>query len=368
MSAESSSSLRESKSSRSEAAATTSPPPPVPAPAQRKLATLQLLLKVRQARAEHAELKATVHEEVDLYRESGRAELLRAELERLSVSTARLDARLCYGLPPHWRDAGSDGAWAAAAHGGEWASGWLSGSEVVYTAGKTSADSLAVSHHEQPVRLLIYSRPFAMGGLRQAFYARDAAGGRFVLKRALIESSKLQKRVLEVHADAEAAALSMAVAEAFTASCAAKGQHLSVAYLPASVVILAHPAAPGGKAVYLKEPWLDVGGCKWTKWTRNDGHIMPDGAADAGMQAFAHFSLHFLRPRLGFTAMVLDAQGIQHSRGAGLAYTLTDPALCSSKGAYGQADMGATAIQAFLDHHTCGCICSRLGCGGCGTA
>lgn len=36
--------------------------------------------------------------------------------------------------------------------------------------------------------------------------------------------------------------------------------------------------------------------------------LLADGEMDAGMQAFAHFSLHYLRPRLGGGAMVLDAQ------------------------------------------------------------
>jgi len=45
---------------------------------------------------------------------------------------------------------------------------------------------------------------------------RDADGGRFVLKRTLLESSRLEKRVRELHADAEAAALSGAAAAAFS--------------------------------------------------------------------------------------------------------------------------------------------------------
>jgi hypothetical protein len=52
--------------------------------------------------------------------------------------------------------------------------------------------------------------------------------------------------------------------------------------LAASVVVLQDPSEPDGKAVYLKEPWLDTAGCKWVKWTRNDGYIYPGTqAADA---------------------------------------------------------------------------------------
>lgn len=46
---------------------------------------------------------------------------------------------------------------------------------------------------------------------------RDLNGGRFVLKRALEESRNPQRRLAELHSDAEAAAISSAVADAFTA-------------------------------------------------------------------------------------------------------------------------------------------------------
>jgi hypothetical protein len=40
----------------------------------------------------------------------------------------------------------------------------------------------------------------------------------------------------------------------------------------ASVVIL---EGSGEKVAYLKEPWMDVSSCRWVKWTRNDGHLLP---------------------------------------------------------------------------------------------
>ena len=52
-----------------------------------------------------------------------------------------------------------------------------------------------------------------------------------MLKRALVESSKLQRRVRELHADAAAAALSRAAAFAFTQSTKGHLQAPIVSYL-----------------------------------------------------------------------------------------------------------------------------------------
>ena len=60
---------------------------------------------------------------------------------------------------------------------------------------------------------------------------RDESGGRYVLKRTLVESSKLQRRVRELHADAAAAALSRAAAFAFTQTAKAQLQAPIVSYL-----------------------------------------------------------------------------------------------------------------------------------------
>lgn len=109
----------------------------------------------------------------------------------------------------------------------------------------------------------------------------------------------------------------------------------------------------GEKAAFLKEPWLDTSGKKWVKWTRNDGHVYAEGKADAAVQAFMHFSLHYLRQHLGTVAMVLDAQGIQQPLGSSWLYMLTDPAMCSGDRRYGASDLGAAAIQSFLSSHSC---------------
>ena len=77
---------------------------------------------------------------------------------------------------------------------------------------------------------------------------RNAAGQRFVVKRALQESSKHKRNLKEAHAHAHAAAISLLAAEQFQQSIKGAGlPGLSLAsfgYVPASVVILEDKEAP----------------------------------------------------------------------------------------------------------------------------
>lgn len=138
----------------------------------------QLLLRKRLAalKEEHAALKAAVHGEIDAQRDSKKAERLRAKLQQLALNEAALEQRLCYGLPPGWGTGSSQASSACAADGFSWGA-WKAGTEVVYTATRPASSAaaetqLAVAHTTRPVKLQRSSLPFAIGGLRAAFYAR----------------------------------------------------------------------------------------------------------------------------------------------------------------------------------------------------
>jgi hypothetical protein len=45
-------------------------------------------------------------------------------------------------------------------------------------------------------------------------------------------------------------------------------------------------------------------------------------------------------------------------------FTLTDPAICTLDGRYGQTDFGPDAIKNFLSKHSCGALCSEVSCAG----
>ncbi|PRW58309.1 alpha- kinase vwkA-like [Chlorella sorokiniana] len=317
----------------------------------------QLKRKVEAARQENKVLKQAFHEEVDFQRASRKTEELRGRLAELAAHEAALDGQLCYGLPPGWPGAAAaaapasgvtSGAGVATGGGGAgfaWEGEWRTGTEVVYTTTDIPAFQVFnVTHASRPVCLQL-----------------DTSGGRYVLKRALEESRNPQRRLAELHSDAEAAAISRAVTDAFTSKFGKRCGKVS--YVAVSVAILEDPGSPGGKAAYIKEPWIaprDKGTSgAWDKWTRNDGRIFP-GKGNATMQALTHFSLHFLRPRLRCNALVLDAQGIQGQMGSRQVFTLTDAAIASQDGRYGRADLGATAIAAFFSAHTCSDVCRRL--------
>lgn len=79
---------------------------------------------------------------------------------------------------------------------------------------------------------------------------RDLSGGRFVLKRALEESRSPQRRLAELHLDAEAAAISSAVADAFTAKygrrCAGRVSYVAGGCCCSHCCAAAAAAAGGG--------------------------------------------------------------------------------------------------------------------------
>jgi hypothetical protein len=143
-----------------------------------RLAALRLHLlekKVQRAQVEHDMLKAVVHEERDLQRAAKKQSKLQAKLQQLAAAEARLDGHLCYGLPPEWRTGGGGSPGSSGSHG-EWNRRWLSGTEVVYCCAQAEQGGqpprLDITYNEQPVKLQLYRKPFAVGGLRQAFYAR----------------------------------------------------------------------------------------------------------------------------------------------------------------------------------------------------
>ena len=141
------------------------------APARAKqLQALKLRVEIVRLRAEQTELRADVHAENDLRREEARMQALQEELAQAALNEKSLDATLCCGKPD----------WSGE---GELWSGWREGVEVVYStvspavdpvpaAASSAAELVSCTHCS--ARLQLYARPFAQGGLQNAFYARRA--------------------------------------------------------------------------------------------------------------------------------------------------------------------------------------------------
>ena len=199
-----------------------------------------------------------------------------------------------------------------------------------------------------------------------------------MLKWALVEGHRLEKRVAAMHADAHAAAICGAVAEAFCrpehklpatlsflkgepGTCSAGSRCISwqparlrcaivqpsglihwpstclcfgSSWHAASVVLLEDSSQPGGKLVYLKEPFID-------------SHGGNSGSGTGGL---------LNRPFCLSTAL----QGMLLASGDKRMYLLTDPALCTIVNRYGASDFGQDAMTDFLNNHTCGPLCMGL--------
>jgi hypothetical protein len=120
----------------------------------------QTLLELKQ---ERAQLLAAARLALAQQRE---VQALAATAEELEADIARQDVRFCAG-PPQWE------APAEPVEGGVWGP-WLKGHEFRYGAIQMKLTGVlrAVAESPEPLRLQIYNLPFAMGGLRLAYYAR----------------------------------------------------------------------------------------------------------------------------------------------------------------------------------------------------
>ena len=344
-----------------------------------QLKLLKVAVEIKRAKEDAAVLKSEIINSNDDLRQKYRISELQKELKQCEENIFNLATPCCFGAPD-WNG-----------NGDHWES-MHEGIEIVHTAKKSSAGStatglVAFEYLSRPLKLQIYNKPFAKGGMRMAFYAQDDTGRKLVAKRALEEHRKLKNNVKAAHVDAEAAALSKVAAEDFTAACNknCNAYGINVTYLSVSVALL--PAGEGeysfvflhrwrgspstfinhyhfqnfhnaGKTiVYSLEPLMDEGG-QWKKFTRNDGSILDAGKDDEVMQAFTHFSMLYSMAKDGGKIAIVDTQGVKR----GDSYTLTDPSVATPSKAYGCADFGSEAMETFMKEHKCNSLCRALGC------
>ena len=224
-----------------------------------RLKALKLALEIKRAEEDNKVLKAEVRNGNDLLRQERRLRELKEELAQIKTNERKLAEKCCFG-PPDW--SGKDDKWNS----------MQDGVEVIHTAVKSNItdskinivpDATTVGHGQsghhvdfsytsRPIKLQIYKQPFAMGGLRMAFYARDETGRKLVAKRALEEHHKLKTNIIGAHLDAEAAALSQLVANDFTRNLQkldslknSSGSTARVNYLSANVALLPDIKNPG---------------------------------------------------------------------------------------------------------------------------
>ena len=100
------------------------------------------------------------------------------------------------------------------------------------------------------------------------------------------------------------------------------------------------------KEIVTLEPFL---GLDFRKFNSNNGYSDPD--CGESMPAFSHFSYHESCGEL----IVCDLQGVKSVD----KYMLTDPAINSMKGVYGDTDCGEEGIIKFFENHKCSTLCNK---------
>ena len=113
-----------------------------------------------------------------------------------------------------------------------------------------------------------------------------------------------------LHASLRSSLLAQKVAAAFN-DPARRGSTLTagtVHFPSGSIVNVPDPAALGGKAAYLIEPFLEQTS-RWNKWTNNDGTPDVSGSAvPEVLSTFSHFSLVHIFSLDHIPLMILDIQ------------------------------------------------------------
>ena len=88
---------------------------------------------------------------------------------------------------------------------------------------------------------------------------------------------------------------------------------------------------------------------KYEKWCNNYGYIDP---THTSMPGFMHWTWWYTDGEL----MIADLQGVRKDD----SYLLTDPAIMSLSGSYGETDTGVEGMAMFFLKHECGPFCDKL--------
>ncbi|CAL8463826.1 g3360 [Coccomyxa elongata] len=241
--------------------------------------------------------------------------------------------------------------------------------------------------------LRLSMQPFAIGGMRLAYYALTDECQRhallpsteygpinesdpliiyskllltallriptFVAKPLLLESAHPQKKVNafveDLYTHREAARL----AAIFSERCKSAAVDATLQFGPVYIVDMPcmDDVGCGAPTVLLLEEYLEG---KFTKWNTNTGQVR--GSTDDIPQASSHFTHHVTRkePR-GQPKLVVDIQGVVNP--AETVYQLMDPAIHCERGSrsYGATNCGARGIRLFFESHRCNHVCRKLG-------
>ena len=219
-----------------------------------------------------------------------------------------------------------------------------------------------------PVTLRISEEPFAEGGMRFAFRAREILEDGSELETVV---KCFKEEVLQPDEDERELIMDEAMtqmvaddyAQQFTRLAASKGLSHCLAFLPVSVVML------DDGTTYSMEPYLPG---EYIKFNDNDGHVERE---DEAASAFSYFTYH----TSGGAMLICDLQGVgmklthcmhwpicMHSWIRALCVAqvgtfYTDPQIHTLDGSgFGAGNMGEEGIRRFLRSHRHTLLCEQL--------
>jgi Alpha-kinase family/Zinc finger C-x8-C-x5-C-x3-H type (and similar) len=185
--------------------------------------------------------------------------------------------------------------------------------------------------------------PFAEGGLRVAYHARDVTHGKDVVfkecKYVGSRSNSLKAYFEDMETQTVAAKMAMVFNEKVDHS-------LQIKFAVAKVV----KRLSGTTTTYYALEPLIAG--EYRKFNSNSGWVA-DGSLGHTMQAFSHWTWWYTYGRL----MVVDLQGVRTTDGI----FLTDPAIHSKALLkFGKTNLGNMGMMRFMKSHTCNEVCHAL--------
>jgi len=208
---------------------------------------------------------------------------------------------------------------------------------------KRMYDCASDKWNTSPVALRISEEPFAEGGMRLAFRAREimSDGDEMDVVVKCFKDEVLQEDESERELLLDEAMTQMVAedyAQQFNKLAASRGLRHCLAFLPVSVVIL------DDESVYSMEPYLPG---DYVKYNDHAGHVEREDEAATAYSYFTYVTS-------GGAIVICDIQGV------GTFYT--DPQIHTLDGAgFGAGNLGEEGVRRFMASHRHSLLCEQLG-------
>ena len=214
---------------------------------------------------------------------------------------------------------------------------------------RLSGDDILLQPPSLPVSLKCAPLPFAVGGLRLAYYAFEQPHNKRVVLKVFKRTGErwnCPKRYMEV---SEIQKLATSYAEEFNQD--KPSGTMEIKFVRVDVIDFEKNKEGEQSRWYTMEDYMEG---KYEKFNSNTGWVsFQEDPISATMQAFSHYTW----VKSGKKLVVCDLQGVKTDKGT----FLTDPAIHSEEyWRYGKTNLGPKGIRRFFKTHQCNVICTKL--------